>query len=105
MQCKAAVAPDLAAVPCSGSPKTRRQSGCWLLILISCVPGLQPDVSLALSPHVAPAAGGALIGGYHPFGWSGQGGDSDSEDAFLFFLDDDTDQMVKLEKVGGGLWH
>ena len=46
-------------------------------------------------------AGGALIGGYHPLGWSGQGGDSDSEDAFLFFLDDDTDQMVKLEKVGG----
>ncbi|KAI7841731.1 hypothetical protein COHA_004597 [Chlorella ohadii] len=50
---------------------------------------------------VALTAGGALIGGYHPLGWSGQGGDSDSEDAFLFFLDDDTDQMVKLEKVGG----
>jgi hypothetical protein len=50
---------------------------------------------------VALTAGGALVGGYNPFGWSGEGGDYDSEEAFLFFLDDDGEAMVKLPKVGG----
>ncbi|KAL4431655.1 hypothetical protein ABPG77_001497 [Micractinium sp. CCAP 211/92] len=51
---------------------------------------------------VALTAGGALIGGYNPLGWTSQGGDSASDDAFLFFVDDDGASPVKLPKVGGG---
>ncbi|PRW56741.1 Interferon-induced 44 family [Chlorella sorokiniana] len=50
---------------------------------------------------VALTTGGALVGGYNPFGWSGEGTDYDSEEAFLFFLDDDGEAMVTLPKVGG----
>lgn len=45
------------------------------------------------------AAGGALIGGYNPLGWTSQGGDSASDDAFLFFVDDDGASPVKLPKA------
>ncbi|KAL4458906.1 hypothetical protein ABPG75_013771 [Micractinium tetrahymenae] len=50
---------------------------------------------------VALTAGGALVGGYNPIGWTGQGGDSASEGAFLFFLDEGSAAPVKLPKVGG----
>lgn len=53
--------------------------------------------------HPAAAAGGALIGGYNPLGWTSQGGDSASNDAFLFYVDDDSFEPVKLAKASSGL--
>lgn len=65
-------------------------------------PQLAAHNAALLTPHSRAAAGGVLIGGFNPVGWTSQGGDSASDDAFLFFIDDDGATPVKLPKASRG---